>query len=98
MPDVATPLRAGTGSRGSAASPDEVACLRAQVAALEQLLLAHQQAVAAQCRHLEQSLHEIQARTPETGPARGGWADRPQLLQSIFNSIGEGVIGADVNG
>lgn len=63
---------------------EDLAQLRSQVATLEQLIEVHEQVALEQNRRLEQTLQDLQNQT--------------RILQSVLNSIGDGVVVANAHG
>jgi PAS domain S-box-containing protein len=79
-------------------SPNEVEQLRARVATLEQLLEAQEQTVNEQAQRLEQSLKELRQRADDQAASETALREQTRILQSILDSMGDGVIVADENG
>jgi PAS domain S-box-containing protein len=87
VPDTDPPPRPGS-------PQEELARLRARVAALGEMLAAQGRAVAEQCGRLEQALAACRA----PAPATDGPAAPPELLRTVLDSIADGVVVADEAG
>jgi PAS domain S-box-containing protein len=85
-------------SDNSATPGQELEQLRARVAALEQLHEAHERTAVDQAERLEQSLDELRARAKEQASTEARLRNQSGILQSILNSMGDGVAVVDASG
>ncbi len=84
---------------GNQATPEqELEQLRARLAALEQLQEAQEKTVVEQAARLEQSLEELRARSQEQAASEEALRHQKTILQSILDSLADGVVVADASG
>ncbi|MFQ5669998.1 MAG: ATP-binding protein [Acidobacteriota bacterium] len=77
---------------------DELSLLRSQVAALDQLMEVQDQAVITQSRRLEQALTDVRKHAQDLKQSEQALQEQRGVLQSILDSMSEGVVVADQEG
>src|SRR5438270_12151178 len=81
-----------------ATSEKEIERLRARVFALEQLQEAQEKTVVEQAARLEKSLQELRQRAEEQATYEEALRKQTDILQSVLDSMGDGVVVADETG
>jgi PAS domain S-box-containing protein len=81
-----------------ASANQEVEQLRARLAALEQLQEASEKTVGEQAARLEQSLNELRERGREQAASEEELRKQTRILQSVLDSMSDGVVVADETG
>jgi PAS domain S-box-containing protein len=85
-------------AQNQASANSEVEQLRLRLAALEQLQEASEKTVGDQAARLEQSLHELRQRGQEQAASEEALRKQTRILQSVLDSMSDGVVVADENG